>query len=188
MPGIRTGIRFVSRLFLCKCLRNEEIETTKESALDGEIVQWAHDSMATLLQDMGVDHGGTDVRVPQQRLDGANVRTPLQKMSGEAVPERMRTDPLADSCLADDLGNGLVDGAGVKVVAASLAGARVSGPTTGGEDILPSPVLVGVRVLAGQGVREIHLSIAVLQILSMGSSSRVQGVLSGAVRASRGTS
>ena len=115
----------------------------------------------------GVDHGGTDVRVPQQRLDGANVRTPLQKMSGEAVPERMRTDPLADSCLADDLGNGLVDGAGVKVVAASLAGARVSGPTTGGEDILPSPVLVGVRVLAGQGVREIHLSIAVLQILSM---------------------
>ena len=167
MPGIRTGIRFVSRLFLCKCLRNEEIETTKESALDGEIVQWAHDSMATLLQDMGVDHGGTDVRVPQQRLDGANVRTPLQKMSGEAVPERMRTDPLADSCLADDLGNGLVDGAGVKVVAASLAGARVSGPTTGGEDILPSPVLVGVRVLAGQGVREIHLSIAVLQILSM---------------------
>ena len=43
---------------------------------------------------MGVDHGGTDVRVSQQGLDGANVRTALQEMSGEAVSERMRADPL----------------------------------------------------------------------------------------------
>ena len=102
-----------------------------------------------------------------QGLDGANVRTPLQKMSGEAVSERMRTDPHADSCLSDGLDNGLVDGAGVKVAAASLAGARVSGPMAGREDVLPSPILVGVRVLTGQGVRETHLSIALLQILSM---------------------
>ena len=37
----------------------------------------------------------------------------------------------------------------------------------GGEDVLPSPILVGVRVLADQGVGEIHLSIALRQILSM---------------------
>ena len=85
------------------------------------------------------------------------------KMSGEAVSERMRADPLADSRLTDGLGNGFVDGAGVEVVAASLAGARVSGPMTGGEDVLPSPILVGVRVLARQDVREIHVPIALLQ-------------------------
>ncbi len=64
-------------------------------------------------------------------------------------------------------GNGFVDGAGVEVVVACLAGARVSGPMAGREDVLPSPILVGVRQLARQGVREIYLSIALLQILSM---------------------
>ena len=88
-------------------------------------------------------------------------------MSGKAVPESMRTDPLADSRLTDGLGNGLVDGAGVEMVAACLAGARVDGPMAGGEDVLPSPILVGVRVLADQGMGEIHLSIALRQILSM---------------------
>ena len=74
-------------------------ERERESAPDGEVVQWAHDSVATLLQDVGVDHGGTDARMSQQGLDGANIRAPLQEMSGKAVPERMRTDPLADSRL-----------------------------------------------------------------------------------------
>ena len=147
--------------------RLKAIEGERESAPDGEVVQWAHDSVAALLQDVGVNHGGADVRVSQQGLDGANVRTPLQEMCGEAVAKRMRTDPLADSRLTDGLGNGLVDGAGVEMVAANLAGARVGGPMTGGEDVLPSPILVGVRVLAGQGVGEIHLSIALRQILSM---------------------
>ena len=139
----------------------------KESAPDGEVVQWTRDSVATLVQDVGVDHGGTEVRVSQQGLDGANVRAPLQEMSGEAVPERMRADPLADSCVTDGLGNGFVDGAGVQMVAACLAGARVGGQMTGGEDVLPSPILAGVRVLAGQCVGEIHLPIALRQILSM---------------------
>ena len=51
----------------------------------------AHDSVATLLQDVGADHGGTGVRVTGQGLDGANVRAPLQEMGGEAVPERNGT-------------------------------------------------------------------------------------------------
>ena len=79
----------------------------------------------------------------------------------------MRTDPLADSRLTDGLGDGLVDRTGVEVVAACLAGARVDGPMAGREDVLPSPILVGARVLAGQGVREIHLPVALLQILLM---------------------
>ena len=144
--------------------------------------------MATLLQDVGVDHGGTDVRVPQQGLDGANVRTPLQKMSGEAVPQCMRTDPLADSCLADDFGNGLVDGAGVEMMPASLPGARVSGPMTGGEDVLPSPILVGVRGTCGPGRGGDTRAHSPPPGPVHGPPSHVQGVLSGAVQASRGTS
>ena len=65
--------------------RPKMIESERESAPDGEVVQWAHDAVAALLQDVGVDHGGTDVRVSRQGLDGANVRAPLQEMSGKAV-------------------------------------------------------------------------------------------------------
>ena len=65
--------------------RLKMIEGERESAPDGEIIQWAHDSVAALLQDVGVDHGGTDVRVSQQGLDGANVRAPVQEIGGEAV-------------------------------------------------------------------------------------------------------
>ena len=61
------------------------IEGERESAPDGEVVQWARDSVATLLQDVGVDHDRTDVRVSQQGLDGANVRAPVQEIGGEAV-------------------------------------------------------------------------------------------------------
>ena len=66
--------------------RLKTIEGERESAADGEVVQWAPDSVAALLQDVGVDHGGADVRVSRQGLDGANVRAPLQEMSGKAVP------------------------------------------------------------------------------------------------------
>ena len=138
-----------------------------ESALDGEVFQWDYDSVATLLRDVGVDNGRADIRMPQQGLDDSNVRAPSQKMSGEAVPERMRTDPLVDSRLSDGLGDGFIDEIRVEVLAAHVAGARVGGPMGGGEDVLPSPIPVGVWVLARQGVREIHLSIALLQIPPM---------------------
>ena len=65
--------------------RLKTVEGERESAPDGEVVQWAHDSVAALLQDVGVDHGGADMCVSQQGLDGANVRAPLQEMSGKAV-------------------------------------------------------------------------------------------------------
>lgn len=37
------------------------------------------------VEDMRVDHRGTDVRVPEQRLQGADVVAVLQKMRGERV-------------------------------------------------------------------------------------------------------
>ena len=62
---------------------------------------------------LGVDHGGTHVPVSRKGLFGADIRTTLQEMSGEAVPERMCADLLVDSRFADGLGNGIVDGVSV---------------------------------------------------------------------------
>ena len=39
---------------------------------------------------MGIDLGGGDIRVPEQLLHDAEVRTAREQVGGEAVSERMR--------------------------------------------------------------------------------------------------
>ncbi len=42
--------------------------------------------MPSLLQNVGVNHGGGDVFVPQQGLNGSDIRASLKQMGGKAVP------------------------------------------------------------------------------------------------------
>lgn len=51
-----------------------------------EPVRWALHAEAAAVEDVGVDHRGSDVAVPEQLLDCANVIACLQKMRGEAMP------------------------------------------------------------------------------------------------------
>jgi hypothetical protein len=44
--------------------------------------------LATLLQDVRVDHGRGHVRVAEQVLDGPNIRPALQQMGGKRVAAR----------------------------------------------------------------------------------------------------
>jgi hypothetical protein len=44
------------------------------------------DSESTTLEDVGVDHGGFDIFVSEQFLDGTNIVTVLQKLGGEGMP------------------------------------------------------------------------------------------------------
>jgi hypothetical protein len=54
----------------------------------GEAVEGAADAAAAgLVEDVGVDHGGLDVAVTQQLLDGADVVPLLEEMGGEGVSE-----------------------------------------------------------------------------------------------------
>ncbi len=41
------------------------------------------------VQDVGVNHGGADVGMAQEFLDGSNIVAILQQMSGEGVSERV---------------------------------------------------------------------------------------------------
>ncbi len=46
---------------------------------------------------MGVDHGGVDVAVAEQFLDGAYVVAVFEEVGGEGMPERMAAGGFADS-------------------------------------------------------------------------------------------
>lgn len=48
------------------------------------------DGKSAALKDVGVDHGGFDVLMTEQFLDGANIIAILQEMSCEGVAESVR--------------------------------------------------------------------------------------------------
>ncbi len=43
-----------------------------------------------------VQHRRLDLAVPEQPLDVAKIRSPLEEVGGERVPERVGSDPFAD--------------------------------------------------------------------------------------------
>jgi hypothetical protein len=50
-----------------------------------EIVQRTRNALATLLQDVGVDHGGGKIVMPEQLLYGTDVGAALEQVSRKGV-------------------------------------------------------------------------------------------------------
>ncbi len=67
---------------------------------------------------MGVNHGGFDIFVAQQFLDGADVVAILQEVGGEAVTKGVATDPLRDPGFLDGLFDRFLDAALVQMISA----------------------------------------------------------------------
>jgi hypothetical protein len=57
---------------------------------------------------VGVDHGGFDVFVSEQFLDGADVITVLEEVGSEGVAEGVATDALFDFGKMDGLFDGFL--------------------------------------------------------------------------------
>jgi hypothetical protein len=57
---------------------------------------------------MGVDHGGGDIRVAQQFLHRADIRTACQQMSGKGVAQGVGGDPLGKAGLLGRLADSRV--------------------------------------------------------------------------------
>lgn len=53
----------------------------------------------------GVQGRGLQLRMPQQHLDDANINAVFEQVSGEAVTQGMRPDPLGDPCGMGGLGS-----------------------------------------------------------------------------------
>jgi len=56
-------------------------------------VQGAPHPSATLVEDMGVDHGGADIFVAEELLDGTKVVAVLQQVGRERVAQRVAVGP-----------------------------------------------------------------------------------------------
>ena len=108
--------------------------------------------MAAFVQHVRILHGGAEIFVTEQFLNGPNVISGLEKMRGERMPECVTPGMLGyaspvDSILDSPLQNRLVN-----VMPSFFACLHVFPPSFLRKDPLPAPVLWRVRILTIQGV------------------------------------
>jgi hypothetical protein len=116
------------------------------------------------LQYMSVDHGGFDVLMPEEFLDGADVVSVLEEVGGEGVSECVRGDVFVNFGGFGGGTDGFLQQAGVEVVAHGLFGGGVHREGGGGEEVLPCGFAGGVGVFAGEGVGEVDFAEAVSEV------------------------
>lgn len=81
-------------------------------------VEGAFDRESAALEDMGIDHGGFDILVTQQFLDGANVVSTLQQVCRKRVTECMRGHMFVNLCMMCGGADGFLDDSFVNVMPA----------------------------------------------------------------------
>src|SRR5690606_11620762 len=84
-----------------------------------------HATRATV-EDMRVDLRRRHVFVPEQLLDGSDIRTALQQVGGKAVPQRMRRDGFGEAACACSPAHRLLQHAGIQVVSFLLPVQRIA--------------------------------------------------------------
>src|SRR5947209_3509692 len=104
---------------------------------------------------MRINHGGGDIFVPKQFLDGTNICAALDQMGGKAVPEGVATGSLINTSRANGMFDCVLQVFFRDMMAASLAIAPVDRKFGGRKDVLPTPVARGVWIFAGESEREI---------------------------------
>lgn len=128
-------------------------------------IRRAQNPTASSIQNMGINHCGADIFVPQEFLNRPDIVTVLQQVRRKRVtkrvaPRRLRYPGAPDSLLDRPLQDGFV-----KVMSASHPPPRVSAEPRSGENILPTPLSWGVGVFSIQRVRQRGPSVFVLQVL-----------------------
>lgn len=71
---------------------------------------------------MGVDHGGFDIFVAEEFLDGANVVARFKEVGGETVAEGVACGVFVNACFANGFFDRLLEGAFAHVPATHEAG------------------------------------------------------------------
>src|SRR6266571_774538 len=119
------------------------------------------------VQDVRVDHRRADVAVAEELLDGADVVAGPDELGGERMPKHVRRGGLGDSRPPGGLRDRLLDHGLMQMVAVPDAGPPVRVVRRSRKDVLPSPLAVGVAVLASERVGKRRPPKAAAKILTM---------------------
>ena len=103
---------------------------------------------------MGVDHGGGDVAVAEELLDGADVVAAFEEVGGEGVAEGVAGDSFGEVRFGGRSFDGALEDAFVEVVAVFGVVSMVFPAAGGGKDPLPDPGFARRRDFSVDGVGE----------------------------------
>jgi len=129
------------------------------------IVQWALDGHSSALKDVGIDHGGAEVLVTEEFLDGANVIPILEEVGGEGVAEGVATDAFLNAGFAGSRFDSALQTGGIQVVTTLFSAARIERASGSGKEVLPDQFTSSVGVFYFEGVGEVDFAETGLQVL-----------------------
>ncbi len=117
--------------------------------------------------DVGVNHRGRDILVPEEFLNGSNIIAILQEMGSKTVPKRVATRRFCDPAGPNGVFDRVLQVSFRDMVPAELAAARIDGEFLGGEDILPRPFASRVGIFPVQGAGKINRAGPMGEVLLM---------------------
>ena len=117
------------------------------------------------VEDVGVNHCGTDVPMTQQFLDRPDVVSVLEQVGGERVAECVACDMFLDAGQRRRFFDGALKDRFVQMVQAPKSGFGIQIVPMRGKYPLPSPCVVCIRVLSAKRFRQSNAAAAFLQIL-----------------------
>ena len=103
------------------------------------------------LENVGVDHGGFDVFMPEEFLNGSYIVSALEEVGCEGVAESVGCDAFLDICKGRGLFDGSLQCGFVNVMTAQNAIFFICEEVRGGEDVLPYPGFIGIGEFFGEG-------------------------------------
>jgi hypothetical protein len=120
----------------------------------------AGDAVAALFQNVDVLHGGAQLLVAREPLNGPDIGAVLQQVRRKGVSKGMAGGPLLDVGRVGGLLDGPLHGRVGAVVAADGPAAWVLRECRGGKHVLPAPLRRRVWVLFRQGVGQVDAAYA----------------------------
>ena len=137
---------------------------------NGQSIHWASDYSPATVQDMGVNHGGTDVGVSEKLLNCANIVAIFQQMGGKGMAHGVRAGWLPDAPLEPPIFDGLLEDRFMEVVSALFPSESVdiiNGFRTGASIVYSMLCEMGTcRLFVRQRVHRKNLSISLSVITS----------------------
>jgi hypothetical protein len=88
------SLRSIMRLWPLRATNTLFRSAGQASTSHTEVVQGARNSLAPLLQDVGVDHGRGTIVVPESLLNGVDVGVALEQVRGEGMANGVGADGL----------------------------------------------------------------------------------------------
>jgi len=100
------------------------------------------------MKDMRVDHRRLNIAMPQQLLDGSNVRAAFEQVRGKQMAERMARGPFRETGHHHGISDGFLHQGFINRIATLFLGLHVDPSVLLGKDPLPAPRCRAAPLLA----------------------------------------